>query len=309
MNAPLPPVVTDDYVFLVGRPPISEYISFVQTMAVDGHSIEQGTLAQHWRQASVSVAEIEAAEAGAANDLPLQEVPVDMQPFVARVTADSAFQSTFSNVPTGFFLVEIDRLVVFQKFINLGFVQELKDSLSATPGSADIARLAFGLDRPQPGVTIRQAGNGVFQFVSASSDIRPLEATLIEPTKVLDFKTSGRIQAFVGMSVGFGTNVLNALQVEGRLVLHNGSHRAYALRALGVTHAPCIVQQVTSRDELDFVGSGDIQQNPDCYLKVSRPSMLRDYFDPQLTRVFPVARKNRMVQVQVSASVTEIPGA
>jgi hypothetical protein len=278
-------------------------------MAVDGHSIEQGTLAQHWRQASVRVAEIEAAEAGAANDPPLQEVPVDMQPFVARVTADSAFQSTFSNVTTGFFLVEIDRLVVFQKFINLGFVQELKDSLSATPGSADIARLAFGLDRPQPGVTIRQAGNGVFQFVSASSDIRPLEATLIEPTKVLDFKTSGRIQAFVGMSVGFGTNFLNALQVEGRLVLHNGSHRAYALRALGVTHAPCIVQQVTSRDELDFVGSGDIQQNPDRYLKVSRPSMLRDYFDPQLTRVFPVARKNRMVQVQVSASVTEIPGA
>ena len=309
MNAPLPPVVTDDYVFLVGRPPISEYISFVQTMAVDGHSIEQGTLAQHWRQASVRVAEIEAAEAGAANDPPLQEVPVDMQPFVARVTADSAFQSTFSNVPTGFFLVEIDRLVVFQKFINLGFVEELKGSLSATPGSADIARLAFGLDRPQPGVTIRQAGNGVFQFVSASSDIRPLEATLIEPTKVLDFKTSGRIQAFVGMSVGFGTNFLNALQVEGRLVLHNGSHRAYALRALGVTHAPCIVQQVTSRDELDFVGSGDIQQNPDRYLKVSRPSMLRDYFDPQLTRVFPVARKNRMVQVQVSASVTEIPGA
>lgn len=135
MNAPLPPVVTDDYVFLVGRPPISEYISFVQTMAVDGHSIEQGTLAQHWRQASVRVAEIEATEAGAANDPPLEEVPVDMQPFVARVTADSAFQSTFSNVPTGFFLVEIDRLVVFQKFINLGFVQELKGSLSATPGS------------------------------------------------------------------------------------------------------------------------------------------------------------------------------
>lgn len=308
MNAPHPPIATDDYIFLVGRPPISEYISFVRTMAINGHSIDQGTLAQHWRQASIRVAEIEANEAGAANDPPLQEVPADAQPFVARVMADPAFQSTFSNVPTSFALVELDRLVVFQKFINLGFVQELKASLPATPGSADIAKVAFGLDRPQPGVTIRQAGNGVFQFVSPSSDIRPLEATLIEPTKILDFKTSGNIQAFVAMSVGFGTNFLNALQVEGRLVLNNGSHRAYALRALGVTHAPCIVQQVTSRDELDLVGTGDLQQNPDRYLKVLRPSMLRDYFDPQLTKVFPVARKNRMVQVQVSASVADIPG-
>jgi hypothetical protein len=278
-------------------------------MAVNGYSIDQGTLAQHWREASVRVAEIETNEAGAANNPQLQEVPAEMQPFVSRVVADPAFQATFSNVPTVFALVELDTLVVFQKFINLGFVQALKSSLQAAPDAADIARVAFGLDRPQPGVTIRQAGNGVFKFVSPSSDLRALEATLVEPTKVIDFKTSGRIESFVAMTVGFGTNFLNAFHIEGRLVLNNGSHRAYALRSLGVTHVPCIVQQVTSREELDLVAAGEIQQSPDRYLKVSRPSMLRDYFDPKLTRVFPVARKNRMVQVQVTANVADIPGA
>ncbi len=225
-----------------------------------------------------------------------------MQSFVDRVVSDSAFQATFSNVPTDFALVELDSLVVFQKFINLGFVQALKATMSASPDVAEVARIAFGLDRPEPPVTIRQAGNGVYQFVSPSNDIRPLEVNLVQPSKVADFKTSGRAQAFVAMAVGFGSNYLNAFQIEGRLVLNNGSHRAYALRSLGITHAPCIVQQVASRDELDLVAAGEFQQNPDRYLKVSRPSMLRDYFDPLLTRVFPVARKNRMVQVQVAAS-------
>jgi hypothetical protein len=109
------------------------------------------------------------------------------------------------------------------------------------------------------------------------------------------------------LTIGFGSNYLNALEVEGRLVLNNGSHRAYALRDLGLTHAPCIVQQVTRRDELDLVASGDVQVNPDRYLKVPRPPLLKDYFDPQLRKVVPVPRKNRLVRVQYGFEQSDVP--
>jgi ParB-like chromosome segregation protein Spo0J len=42
-------------------------------------------------------------------------------------------------------------------------------------------------------------------------------------------------------------NVIHVIHVENRLVLANGSHRAYALHDLGITKVPCLVQQVIER--------------------------------------------------------------
>ena len=100
--------------------------------------------------------------------------------------------------------------------------------------------------------------------------------------------------------------MLNVIQAENRLVLNNGSHRAYALRELGVTHVPCLVQHVSRRDELDLVG-GEIQQSPDRYLKVARPPLLKDYFDQRLRMIVPVYRKNRMVRIQFAVEQAEMP--
>jgi len=37
---------SDDHVFLIGRPPIGEFIAFIRTMAVEGQTIDQGVLAE-----------------------------------------------------------------------------------------------------------------------------------------------------------------------------------------------------------------------------------------------------------------------
>ena len=103
-----------------------------------------------------------------------------------------------------------------------------------------------------------------------------------------------------------GTNLLNVVSAEGRLVLNNGSHRAYFLRELGITHAPCVIQRVTRRDELEFIGS-ELQQNPDRYLKAPRPPILKDYFDPALRKVVAVTKKNRSVRVQFGYEQMDVP--
>jgi hypothetical protein len=100
--------------------------------------------------------------------------------------------------------------------------------------------------------------------------------------------------------------LLNVASIEGRLVLHNGSHRAYFLRDIGITHAACVIQRVTRRDELEFLG-GEVHLNPDRYLKAPRPPLLKDYFDPKLRKVIAVPKKNRSVRVQFGCEQIDVP--
>jgi hypothetical protein len=297
----------DEYVFLLGRPPIAELIGFIRNMAVDGQAADQAALTQEWRVANNHLSTIEKIEAGIADKPSELPLPTGMQPFAERVLAEPMFQQTFRLVPTRVVMVELDRLVVFQKFINLGFIAALKASLSAQPGAEDVARLAFGLDQMPPQVQFMQNAANVYSAISPSTDLRFLESKVLPPTDIPGLESSGRPFVSIILTIGFGSNYLNALEVEGRLILNNGSHRAYALRDLGLTHAPCLVQEVSSREELELVASGDLLQNPDRYLKVSRPPLLKDYFDPLLRKVVPVPRKNRLVRVQFGCEQSEVP--
>ena len=217
------------------------------------------------------------------------------------------FQSAFGMVPTEFAIVELDRLVVFQKFINLGYVETLRAFLPSAPSPVDIARLAFGLARPEPAVKILQNAPNTFTIVSPSNDLRFLEGSIVQPDAVMGVTSSGKPVARIVLNVGFGSNYLNAIHVNNRLVLNNGSHRAYALRSLGITHAPCLVQRITRQEELALVAGGDFAQQPQYYLGHPRPPILKDYFDSSLRLVLPVPAKNRLVRIQFGVDQSDVP--
>lgn len=298
---------TDDHVFLVGRPPISEFLAFIRTMGLDGQNADQRALIEEWRVANDQLRLVEQTEAGIADNLPQLPLPPTMEPLAERVQAEPTFQEAYPFVPTRFAIVELDRLVVFQKSINLGFVAALKASLPNPLSDEEVARVAFGLDPAFPQVGFMQNATTVYSAISPSHDFRFLEAKVVTPAEIPTVPSSGRPVKYIMLALGFGSNHLNALQVDGRLVLNNGSHRAYALRELGITNVPCIVQEVTRREELDLVASGDVQQNPDRYLKASRPPLLKDYFDNRLQKVVSVPRKNRLVRIQFGCEQSDVP--
>lgn len=91
------------------------------------------------------------------------------------------------------------------------------------------------------------------------------------------------------------------------MILNNGSHRAYALRELGVTHVPCIVQHLSSRDEVELVAAREVRRDPDLYLSHPRPPMLKDYFNPQLRRVMAVHRRLRQITVRFEVEEHYVP--
>lgn len=140
-----------------------------------------------------------------------------------------------------------------------------------------------------------------------SPDFRFLDAQIVDPTRILNLEAAGRPAEVLALTVGFGANFLSVIHAENRLVLTNGSHRAYALRDLGITEVPCLIERVTRRDELELVGVAELTSNPDRFLTASRPPMLKDYFDPMLRKIIDVRKKNRVVTVQFGFSTGDVP--
>lgn len=83
--------------------------------------------------------------------------------------------------------------------------------------------------------------------------------------------------------------------------------RVYALRRRGITHVPCLVQDITHDEELDIIGAGEIRQRIDRYMRLERPPLFKDYFDERLTKLLDAPRSYTMVHIQVSSQCIAVP--
>lgn len=288
------PPGSDPYVYLMGRPPMTEWLGFMQYQTEGGAQEDPRRLADEWRRANDRITELEAAEAGLADSVPIAPLPATMAALASELTEDAAFQRNFTVVPISIGLVELDRLVVFQKQINLAYVDHLKGHGDLIQDDARIFRLCMPTGAAVPPVAAHRVAPNAIDFVSPSNDLRLLSADLL-PVDALVGRV-GRPTGGVALVVGFGGNYLSAVQAEGRLVLNNGSHRAYLLRQLGITHAPCVVQHVSRPEELEVV-LPEVNAQPERYLHDPRPPLLKDYFDDRLRRIVHLGRTARHVRV------------
>jgi hypothetical protein len=297
----------DELVFLIGRPPMSEFIGYVTTQTVGGQDADLRALAHQWRTANDHIHDLENREAGLADGAIARPLDPGLETLRELVLTDPFFQRSFALIPASLGLVELDRLVVFQKQINLTYASTLEQLLRHDPSPDALFRFCLPFDHPQPPVNLGRISGNQFVFYSPSTDFRFLEATLLQPNQVTGQYFQGPVSGIVALMVGYGSNFLNVVQAEGRLILNNGSHRAYALRSLGVTHAPCVIQHLSRREELEFVGNQDLQSKPDLYLRAARPPLLKDYFDPHLRSVLRVPRRSRQVKITFGLEVLDVP--
>ncbi|HEV3410178.1 MAG TPA: hypothetical protein VG095_07780 [Chthoniobacterales bacterium] len=306
LTSPCPPPVTQK-LYLKGRPTLKRFIRFVRDEAVKPP--DEATLITEWQAAKQVVGRLTKEEAGCADNPRTTPVPVDptYEPLLTEFLKDPLVQHNFNTVPTEVAFVELDSLVVYQKHIDLTFVEELKKKLGPAPGDEEIFRACLPYDHPQPPAEWSRLHDGRFVFMSPSNDIRFLKAMALEPRHITGYAHPGALVGVVGLAVGFGSNFLNAIRADNRLILNNGSHRAYALRDMGFTHVPCVIQHVSTRDELDVVAAGPIRRDPDVYLKHPRPSMLKDYFNPELRRVMPVHRRLKQITVKFEVDDVFVP--
>jgi hypothetical protein len=300
--------IADEQVFLIGRPPMSEFLGYIATQTVEGQSIPQGALANVWRSANDRILQLERDESGWADSPTVDLLTKELNALRDKVLADPIVQRTFAVVPFEIGIVELDRMVVYQKHINLTYVNELKQLLGATPTDEEAFAFCLPVDRRyDPQVHVGRIGPNAWSFSSPSTDLRMLDFVLVDPSAISGLEMTGAAVAVAGVAVGYGSNYLSALRVENRLILNNGSHRAYTLRSLGVTHAPCLIQNITRPEELELIATVDVQERSELFLKHPRPPVLRDYFDDDLRMVVHVPRKNRQIRIAVQVEQLDVP--
>jgi hypothetical protein len=290
----------DACIVLAGQPSLREFIRFHRLMAVDGQSVDEGLVAGEWRRANDYVRALNVREAGYADDHALAALPEEMATLAEAQLRDPAVQRAFCHVPCRWHMVELDRMVVYQRHVNLAVVADFKAKLPRAPTGEELFRLAMGQEQRGSAAQVTQVTDNVFSMAVGPVDARVLDIVSLDPRQVQGYTASGDACAMIAVFVGFPINCMNALRFGSRLILCNGSHRAYALRELGITHVPCLVRYVSTDEEMELVAAPEVKQNLHLYTKSARPPLFKDYFEPPLHKIVEIPRFNRLLQVQIN---------
>ena len=295
----------DESLYLIGRPQLKDFLRYVQNHAVNPPG--PGDLTEEWERANEVVQKLQKDEEDLADNPSIQAVPTDNK-LLLEFVRDPLVKNSFNTVPTEVAYVDLNQIVVHQHHIDLAFVQTVKDRVGPSPTVADLFRLCrpYG-EAQQPPMKWGRVQGDTYVFVSRSNDLRFLGVMPLEARNIQDYPPPGRLAGIIGLAVGFGSNFLNAVYAERRLILNNGSHRAYALRQMGLTRVPCIVQHVSSREELHLLACTAVTDRPNYYFQEPRPPMLKDYFDPRLRKVMSVHRRLRQIRVKFEIDEGFIP--
>ncbi len=282
--------------WLLGQPPLEDYLQFVEEMTTGGTPL-RSKLVDEWRAAKEYYGELEKKEAGIADNVEIVDLDHAMRPLARDVAADNRFLRACDTLPTRIAMVELERLIVGQSHVNVDHTDRLAARLADTTTSEALFRFCLPLDRAEAPVQMRKMDSSKFMLWSASSDFRFQEAALLRPDQVARIEPLGPVGGIIGLMTGYGSNFLSVIESDGRLVLHNGHHRAYALVERGFTHAPAVIQTVTRMDELKLAAGRRVLADPAFYFKSARPPLLKDFFDPIICKVLQVPKFISVVEI------------
>ena len=288
-----------ELLWLLGQPELEDYLDFVKRKVIGGDELPPNLLADEWRAANDLFHELERAEAGLADSIERRPIDSSLLGLANELQADRYYKAAFDALPATIEMVELDKLIVSQNHVAPRFAEERARFLGRTPTPETLFRFCLPLVRQNPPVQIRRLSSNRYLLSSDSTDLRVQDAMLLRPEQCAGINSNGPIAAMVGLAVGFGSNFMTAIRSDNRLLLNNGYHRAYGLRALGITHAPCIVETVTRLSELRLTASESVTSNPAFFFRASRPPLLMDFFNPALTKRLLVRPMETMIEVEV----------
>lgn len=292
------PDVNARLIWLLGIPTLDDYLSFVKRRVIGGDKIPPRALVDEWRVANDLMYEIEQKEAGEADRVQTKPLGKELEKLAAELSETAHFKAMFDTMPARIEMVELDRLIVCQTEIADVYSEEIGTSLGRNPSLEALFRFCMSLDRVLPPVQVKRISSELYHFVSPATDLRAHDVALLRPSDLTSVNSVGPVAAALGLIVGFTPNFLSAIRSDKRLLLHNGYHRAYALRSLGITHAPCVVETVTRTNELDIIANSNVSSDPAFYFRAARPPLLRDFFNPKLRKELIVRQMETIVEVK-----------
>jgi hypothetical protein len=297
----------EEHFCLMTRSSLDDFLSFMSGYASDGTGNDRRRLVNEWKAATARMEELREAEPDIADKQQSTPLPASLRHLAQRVYADPVYQRAFSDGEYEIAMVDLDRVVVSQKLVCVEHLRRLQEQIEKKPTAEQLFRFCLPIDRQPPEHRSSRVGDEEFAFSSKSNDLRFLEAVMLRPDQLVGYQATGKVAGVIALVVGYGSNYLNVLSIEGRMVLNNGHHRACALWELGIRKVPCIVQTITHPDEIEVHAPRPVRRDPAFYLTAPRPPLLRDYFDPVLSRRVHVGLTTKQVRVSYSIDERDMP--
>jgi hypothetical protein len=297
---------TRSMVWLRGQPHLEDYLAFYRKKVIGGDKVDQRMLTARWREANDLYHQLEEEEGGIADTIACRPLDRRLAGLAAKLEANQWFRRSFDNLPYSIELVELDKLIVSQIQVENGFSRGIAARLGPKPTPAQLFRFCLPLERELAPVKIQRLSSNRYQFSSPSSDFRAHDPVLLRDLALGEFSLSGPAAAHFGISVGFGSNFLSAIRSGSRVVLQNGYHRAHALRSAGLTHAWCVVEEVTRKDELRLSATEEVLADPAFYFLAKRPPILRDFFDPRIAEEVLTKPTDCLVEIEINVRSTTV---
>lgn len=171
---PMIPVATHSFRqrYLYAFATQAEVIHHVRTQAAIEEVRRLPEILAGWDLLQPRVAALVEHESGTADSTPLEPIPMEYNPLLNELAGDALFQKTFSGVPTGFALVEIDKLVAPQRTVNLEYVDRLIKRYPSAPTLRDLFDICISLKRDIDPIQHLEIGPNMHIFSSPNSDIR-----------------------------------------------------------------------------------------------------------------------------------------
>lgn len=287
-----------------------EVINYVRTQGTAAERERLPEIIRRWETAQARIAQLQPQEATTMSGVSITNVPPEFTGLIEQYATDPLFQRSFAALPASIRLVEVDRVVAAQRTVNLDYVGRLKERLGPDPSFDSLLALCAAPQRNMDTIRHLEVAPNTHVFSSKNSDVRYLGSFMKEDltAEEMGFAEGGGIPVAAVISfIGYGTAPISAFEVNGRCVLGNGFHRAYALRSMGITQIPMVVQTCTNPM---FEFPPNLVGIPREYLLGSpRPSLLRDFFDPDLAINLEIRDRIRTVTVAVgnNAGLMDVP--
>lgn len=272
------------YLYLFAAYTKKQVSDLVKNKCIDEEHSNFTEIIQSWQEATESLREIEKEESGIINKCETFDINSGL---IEAIKLNPAITNTFSKHVHDFRMVEIDNLIAVQRNVLLDYVDQLTKKIPKNPSEDDLLKFCLIPEQQVPLPKPTRKSSRSWYFSSPSHDFRFLGGFLkkeltredIQATKVGGFPTH-----VITLFVGYGAGCMNAFSVNGRLILSNGFHRAYALRRKGIKKIPLLIKKIGNAD-LEFPDEVKGLKK-DYLLKHPRPILIKDFFNDDLVRIF-----------------------
>ncbi len=292
------------YLYLYAAYTKKRVSELVKNKCIDEEYANSGEIFQSWQDATESLRQIEKDESGAADNCEISEINSGL---IDAIQHNPTIKNTFSGQVLDFGMVEIDNMIAHQRQMLLDYVDVLTKKIPKNPSENELLKYCLIPEQQVPKPKYTRKSSNSWYFSSPSRDFRFLGGHVkkeltredVESTKVGGFPTHA-----IMLFVGYGVGCMSATCANGRVILTNGFHRAYALRKKGIKKIPLLLKKIGNAD-LDF--PSEIQGlKKDYLLKHPRPIMIKDFFNADLVRTFKRKQTTTILNIKCDSDKVNI---